>query len=261
MSLEQAYWLTVSFVFGTVFGSFLNAVIHRLPLGESLMRPSRCPKCGRPIRWYHNVPVFGWLWLRGRCRDCRARISIRYPLVELAAGLVMLSAIARWGPSPSALSTVIFSYLMLTLALIDVDHRILPNVITLPGAILGVALAFIDPRVAPLDALIGGVVGGGLLYGVAWAYLKARGREGMGMGDVKMMLLIGAFLGWRGALMTIFIGSLLGSVVGVAVIRLRQEEWEYALPFGTFLAAAAVIVDYWGPQILAWYLGMVMGGS
>jgi leader peptidase (prepilin peptidase)/N-methyltransferase len=132
----------------------------------------------------------------------------------------------------------------------------LPNVITLPGALLGLGLAFFDPRVAWMDAFLGGVIGGGLLYFVAWAYLKLRGREGMGMGDVKMMLLVGAFLGWQGALMTIFIGSLLGSIVGVAMISMSRKGWEYALPFGTFLAAAGVLVAFRGPQIFAWYWGM-----
>lgn len=257
MALE-VYRIVVAFVFGLLFGSFLNAVIYRLPLGESIMRPSQCPACDRPIRWYHNVPVFGWLALRGRCPDCNGRISARYPLVELAGGLVLAGAVAAWGLSISAFSVTVFGYMMIVLAMIDVDHRILPNVITLPGAVVGLVLSYFDPRVTWIDAAIGAFLGGGLLYGVAWAYLKARGREGMGMGDVKMMLLVGAFLGWRGALMTIFIGSLLGSIVGVALIRFASKEWEYALPFGTFLAAAGVVVSFWGPELLAWYLALTL---
>lgn len=261
MTFEEIYALAVAFLFGTLFGSFLNAVVYRLPLGESILRPSQCPRCDRPIRWYHNVPILGWVRLRGRCPDCGERISVRYPLVELAGGILMAAAVARWGLTVSAASTVIFSYLMLTLALIDVDHRILPNVITLPGAVAGFVLSFLDPRVTPLDSFLGGFLGGGILYGVAWLYLRARGREGMGMGDVKMMLLVGAFLGWRGAFMTIFIGSLLGSLVGLVLIRLSRKEWEYALPFGTFLAGAAIVVDYWGEELLAWYLRVVVPGS
>lgn len=259
--MSTIYWISVAFVFGLLFGSFLNAVIYRLPRGESILRGSRCPACHRPIRWYHNVPVAGWLWLRGRCPDCDGRISIRYPLVELAGGLVLAAAVARWGLTVSAASAAIFGYLMIVLALIDADERILPNAITLPGALAGLGLSFLDPRVSWLDSVFGGLLGAGLLYFVAWAYLKVRGREGMGMGDVKMMLLIGAFLGWRGALETIFIGSLLGSLVGVALIRLARKDWEYELPFGTFLAAAALLVNFYGPELLDWYLALVGPGN
>lgn len=247
------FTLGLAFVFGTLFGSFLNAAIYRVPLGISIMRPSACPGCDQHIRWYHNVPVLGWLMLRGRCADCGERISIRYPMVEFAGGLVLWFSIARFGVNVSGFSSALFVYIMITLALIDVDHRILPNVITIPGAIVGLVLSYFDPRIEWVDALIGGFLGGGLLYGVAWAYLKARGREGMGMGDVKMMLTVGAFLGWQGALGTIFIGSLVGSVVGVTLIKASRKGWEYALPFGTFLAAAAVIVNFYGPEIFAWY--------
>ncbi len=257
MSLHT-YYVAVAFLFGLLFGSFLNAVIYRLPIGESILRPSQCPRCERRIRWYHNVPLFGWLWLRGRCPDCSERISARYPLVELAGGLVLAGAVAYWGLGVSAFSVTVFGYMMIVLAMIDVDHRILPNVITLPGAVLGLVLAVFDPRVAWVDAALGAFLGGGLLYGVAWAYLRFRGREGMGMGDVKMMLLVGAFLGWRGALMTIFIGSLLGSIVGILLIRFASKEWEYALPFGTFLAGAGVIVAFWGPELLTWYLRLTV---
>ena len=245
--------VSAAFVFGLLFGSFLNAAIYRVPLGLSLLRPSECPRCATPISWARNVPVFSWILLRGRCASCGEPISVRYPLVELAGGALLALSVWQWGLTISALSVALFCYLMLVLALIDVDHRLLPNVITLPGAVVGLALSFFDPRVAWLDALIGGFLGGGLLYFVAWAYLKMRGREGMGMGDVKMMLLVGSFLGWQGALMTIFVGSLVGSVVGVAMISLSRKGWEYALPFGTFLAGAGVLVAFRGPQIFGWY--------
>lgn len=241
------------FVFGLLFGSFLNVVIYRVPLGITLLRPSGCPNCSASITWMQNIPVLSWILLRGRCATCGEPIPLRYPLVELTAGVLLAACIWEWGVSVSAFSVALFCYLMLVLALIDVDHRILPNVITLPGAVVGLGLSFLDPRVAWIDALIGGFLGGGLLYFVAWSYLKLRGREGMGMGDVKMMLLVGSFLGWQGALMTILIGSLLGSVVGVAMIAISRKGWEYALPFGTFLAAAGVIVAFRGPEIFAWY--------
>ena len=238
----EAWTVGTAFVFGLLFGSFLNAVIYRVPLGISLLRPSGCPRCETPISWVHNVPLLSWILLRGRCASCGEPISLRYPLVELAGGALLALSVWQWGLTISAFSTVLFCYLMLVLALIDVDHRILPHVITLPGAVVGLALSFFDPRVAWLDALIGGFLGGGLLYFVAWAYLKLRRREGMGMGDVKMMLLVGSF-----------VGSLVGSVIGVAMIFLSRKGWEYALPFGTFLAAAGILAAFRGPQIFAWY--------
>jgi len=250
----EAFTVGMAFAFGLLFGSFLNAAIYRVPLGISLMRPSGCPRCDEPISWASNVPLVSWILLRGRCASCGEPISIRYPLVELAGGALLALSVWQWGTTISAFSVALFCYLMLVLALIDADHRILPNVITLPFSVVGLALSFFDPRIAWLDALIGGFLGGGLLYFVAWSYLKLRGREGMGMGDVKMMLLVGSFLGWQGALMTIFVGSLVGSVVGVALIGLSSRKgWDYALPFGTFLAAAGVLVAFRGPEIFAWY--------
>jgi leader peptidase (prepilin peptidase)/N-methyltransferase len=245
--------IATAFVFGLLFGSFLNVVIYRVPLGISLLRPSGCPACAMAISWTQNVPVLSWIVLRGRCSSCGEKISVRYPLVELAGGLLAALCVWQWGVSVSAFSVTLFCYLMVVLALIDVDHRILPNVITIPGALVGLALAFVDPRVEWVDALLGGFVGGGLLYFVAWAYLRLRGREGMGMGDIKMMLTVGSFVGWQGALMTILIGSLLGSVIGVALIAISRKGWEYALPFGTFLAAAGILVAFRGEQIFAWY--------
>lgn len=244
-------------VFGLLFGSFLNVVVYRLPRDIDIFRKrSACPECGVPVPWYLNVPVLSFLVLRGRCGACRARIAARYPLVELATAALFGGAVARWGLEASALSSVVFGCSMLVLALIDYDFQILPNVITLPGAAVGFGLSFFDPRVTPLESLAGALVGGGGLYAVAWLYLKLRDREGMGMGDVKMLLMVGAFLGWKGAFLTIFLGSLAGSLVGVALVSLRGERWEHAMPFGTFLAAGAVIADWVGPQILAWYWGL-----
>jgi leader peptidase (prepilin peptidase)/N-methyltransferase len=251
--------LGTAFVFGTLFGSFLNVVVYRVPLGVDIWQRSACPRCHARVRWYHNVPLVSWVWLRGRCADCGGPIAVRYPIVELVAGLVTAFAVWRWGLGWTAVSATVFAYVLLVLALIDVDHRILPNVITLPGTLVGLALSLVDPQIAWWDALLGAFLGGGVLYGVAWLYLKLRGIEGMGMGDVKMMLLVGAFVGWQGTFMTIFIGSLLGTVVGIAAIVLRGRDWGYALPFGTFLAVAAFLVDAWGPEIVHWYLHTLMG--
>jgi len=256
--LPQAWLAGFGLVFGLIIGSFLNAAIYRLPRQVSVSKPrSFCPKCKSLIPWYRNIPVISWINLRGKCGDCREPISIRYPLVEATIGLLFAAALYRWGISWSALSSIVFGCGMLVLALIDYDFKLLPNVITLPGIVIGIALSFVDPRVAWLDAVIGAAVGGGLLYGVAWTYLKLRDQQGMGMGDVKMIAMIGAFVGWEGALLTIFLGSMFGSVVGLTLMKIKGREWGYALPFGTFLAIAAVIVDWGGAELLAWYWGFL----
>jgi leader peptidase (prepilin peptidase)/N-methyltransferase len=255
--VPRAWLAAFGVLIGVCIGSFLNVVIYRLPRGMDVSRPrSRCPSCGSLIAWYRNVPVVSWLLLRGRCGDCGAPISARYPLVEAAVGLIFGAALYRWGVSWSALSSAVFGAGMLTLALIDYDFKILPNVITLPGIAVGFALSLVDPRISWIDSAIGILVGGGLLYAVAWAYLKLRGQQGMGMGDVKMIGTIGAFVGWQGVLLTIFLGSLIGSLVGLTLMKLKGREWDHALPFGTFLALAAVIVDWGGPELLAWYWGL-----
>ena len=246
--------IALMFFMGAALGSFLTVVIHRLPQRRGLIERSACPRCHGRIPWYRNIPILAWMLQRGRCARCGEPISVRYPLIEVAAGTIMVAALLRWGATWTAASAIVFSYLMIVLAFIDLDHRILPNVLTLPGTVLGFALSFVDPRLDWIDSLFGIALGGGALYAVAWLYLRARGREGMGMGDVKMMFLVGAFLGWQGAFMTILIGSVLGSVIGGALIALTRRGWEYALPFGTFLAAAAVAVEFYGPPLLDWYI-------
>ncbi len=260
--VPRAWIAPFGVIFGLIIGSFLNVVIYRLPRGLDVSRPrSRCPRCKTLIPWYRNIPVFSWLLLRGHCGDCSEPISARYPLVELAVGVLFGAAVYRWGASWTALSSMIFGAAMLVLALIDYDFKILPNAITLPGIAVGFALSFLDLRIPWIDSAIGIVAGGGLLYGVAWAYLKLRGQQGMGMGDVKMIAMIGAFVGWQGALSTIFLGSMFGSVVGLTLMKIKGREWDHALPFGTFLALAAVIVDWAGPELLRWYWGLLGPGG
>ena len=251
-----------AFILGTLLGSFLNVVVYRLPLGIDIFaRRSFCPHCKVAVPGYLKIPVLSYLWLRGQCNSCTQHISVRYPIVELVAGIALGYIYARWGLTPSALSSILLACGMMVLALIDIDHRTLPNVITLPGAALGVALSFIDPRVAWWESILGVLLGGGSLYAVAVLYRFMRSREGMGMGDIKMMMMVGAFLGWRGAFLTIFLGSLLGTIVGVVFIIGSRRGWEYALPFGTFLAVAAMVSASYGPQILNWYwqLGIPAG--
>lgn len=243
-------------VFGLCLGSFLNVVIHRLPAGASLLRPgSHCPFCGRPVAARDNVPLLGWLLLRGRCRHCGARISARYPLVEfLGAACVLAGALTAPDPAAAAARSI-FLLAMVAVFFIDLEYRIIPDVITLPGAAIGILCAPLF-GVGRLDSLIGAVAGAGLLWLLGWAYHQARGREGMGGGDVKLAALLGACLGWQGMLMTLMAGSLLGTLIGVGLISAGRSRWLTRLPYGSFLSPAAVAALIWGPSVWTWYLSL-----
>jgi len=263
------------FAFGLVVGSFLNVCIWRLPKGESVVRPaSKCPACGTRIQPYDNIPLISWLALGGKCRKCKARISALYPAVELLTGLLFVACYLTFGLTVAAAKWAVFSALLVVLIIIDTRERILPDGVNFTG--LGLALAFslfsgpsdgtarwlanrifaYPPPEAALglvDALLGAAVGSGLLWVVAEGYFRLRGREGMGLGDVKMMAMAGAFLGLKRTLLTILAGSLLGSVVGLVMIGLWKKGSDYELPFGTFLGGAALLVLYFGGPLLEWY--------
>jgi leader peptidase (prepilin peptidase)/N-methyltransferase len=240
--------------FGLSLGSFLNVVIHRLPRGLSLVRPrSSCPPCGHAIRPHHNVPVLGWVVLRGRCADCRAPIPLRYPAVELAGGV--LAGVAMYAfPSPAvSLSALWLLFALLAVLFIDLEHRIIPDEISLGGTALGLALSFWT--IGFPAALLGAAAGAGGLFIVSRIYRAARGAEGMGMGDVKLAALLGAFLGLSGVVLTVLLASFLGSVLGVGLLYTRKATRTTMLPFGSFLAPAAAVVLLWGPRIWSWYAG------
>jgi leader peptidase (prepilin peptidase)/N-methyltransferase len=246
---------------GLVVGSFANVCIHRLPLGQSVVRPpSRCPSCGTLIKAYDNLPVLGFLLLRARCRACRAPISWRYPAVEAANGLLWL-ALAHWhGPAPGTFVQMALVSALLVLSLIDLDHQILPDVITLPGIAVGLLASFLPGSPAtPLQALLA-AAGGWLAFAlVAKAYEKTRGVEGLGQGDWKLAALLGAFLGWQKMLLTVLIASVAGTVVGLLAIALRGRDMRYALPLGTFLGASGVLAVFLGDILLGWYRGLFGG--
>jgi leader peptidase (prepilin peptidase)/N-methyltransferase len=278
------------FLFGIVIGSFLNVCITRIPEEVSIVSPgSRCPRCEKPIKPYDNVPVFAWIWLRGKCRNCGLPISPMYPLVELLTGLLFVGCYLEFGISQATVKWLFFICLIIILTVTDLRVRLLPDVITWPGFAAGVLFsAFVPPNdgvafllslrlfhqlpperaLGVLEALLGAAFGSLLLWGAAALYKLVRGREGMGLGDVKMMLMVGAFLGVRNAFITVLLGTLLGSILGVAVIatmyaggagrRLAERasrrglgtvnriRWliasQYHLPLGTFLGIAALIV-------------------
>ncbi len=239
---------------GLAIGSFLNVCIYRFPRGESVVSPpSRCPSCGRGLRWFDNVPVLGWLLLRGQCRTCSEPISPVYPLVEVTTGLVFAAQFWQLGWQPLLAMRLPFAAAMLVLCVIDLQHRILPNVITYPGVVIGlVASLFLEPGIQ--SALIGVAAGAGVLWVVGEAYFRWRGEEGMGMGDVKMLAMIGAFLGWELMLVTLVAASLMGSLVGGGMILLHRGDMKYQLPLGTFLAASALLSTHFGGPLLEWYL-------
>lgn len=255
---EPIGWLML-LVLGSVLGSFINVVIYRLPRGLSLLHPpSNCPGCGRPIRPHENIPLLSYVALGGRCRGCGVRIPIRYPVVELLGGLLTLFAV-RLAPSPAAAAVwSAFTLALLAIVFIDLDFRVIPDRITLPGVLLGLLWAAVGPPPF-LDALVGAVAGGGGLLLIALVYRLVTGREGLGMGDVKLMAMVGAFLGWQGALGTLLFGSLAGSLVGAGLIMRGRGTGRTALPFGSFLAPAAWVVLFAGRALWAGYLSFFSG--
>jgi len=240
-------------VFGAIVGSFLNVCIHRLPLRKSLMWPgSHCPKCQSPVKAYDNIPVLSYLWLRGRCRSCKAPISIQYPVIELITAGVFLGGYLLFDSPVLLVARLLFACAMIVLFVIDLEHRILPDVITLPGIIVGFAFSLFLPP-GWRDSLIGIVLGGGSLWLLGEVYFRMRHEEGMGFGDVKMLAMIGAFVGWKLMLLTLVLSSFAGSFVGLAIIASNRGDMKYALPFGTFLAIGAVVAATVGERIVQWY--------
>ncbi len=296
---------TAFFMFGLVFGSFLNVCIHRIPRELSVVWPgSACPKCHHDIKPYDNIPVVSWLILRGRCRNCGAPISPRYAVVELLTGLLFLACYQQFGLTIFSFKYCVFSFLIVGLIFMDAEWKLLPDAFTLPGLAVGLGLSLLAPvndvitMIAPVlmnghtiswrwlslgDALAGAAIGASFFYGIAMLYLHARGREGMGLGDVKLMAMVGAFLGMRLTVLTIFGASLVGSMFGLATVLAvwmkrtrrrmarnrepasvaRRRAWHsaravyshYQMPFGIFLGAMAMVALFFGLRLLNWYWG------
>ncbi len=253
-----ALYIVAAALFGLCIGSFLNVVIYRLPLGQSLATPpSRCRTCGYSLRWFDNIPVLSWVLLRGRCRKCGTRVSWQYP-ARRARSRARCSS--WWSGSrrsgPLMASRLLLVCILIALFGIDLEHQILPNSITLPAIAIGVLLSLIAPP-GWKDALIGVVLGGGILYAIAWGYYLWRREEGMGMGDVKMLAMIGAFLGWKAVLVTLVLSSFAGAFIGLGLMAVQRGTMKYALPFGTFLAIGAVVAMFVGEPLIAWYAGFL----
>jgi leader peptidase (prepilin peptidase) / N-methyltransferase len=244
-----------AFILGSIVGSFANVCIFRLPAKRSVVRPrSSCPACQAPIRAYDNVPILSYLVLRGRCRDCGVPISLRYPVVEALTGLAALAVFTLDGPSPQFLIHFTFVVVLIVVTFIDYDHQIIPDLISLPGIVLGFLASLLSSPPTWQSSLLGIVIGGGILWAVAEGYYWLTHREGMGGGDIKLLAMIGAFLGWEAIPVTLMLASLAGTLIGLGLILLRGRDARMPIPFGPFLAAGAVCALFFGDAILAWYL-------
>jgi len=256
--IPDAMALTLVGGFGLIVGSFLNVCIYRLPRRESLVLPaSHCTACGRSLQWFENVPVLSYLILRGRCRTCGVRISPVYPMIEMAAAAVALIWYGQFGQQPLLfVARLVFAWALLVLFVIDLRQRILPNVITLPGIVVGFLFSLLAPPDTPgwRESLIGLVAGGGVLYLLAEGWRLIRHEEAMGGGDIKMLAMIGAFLGWQLMIFTLVFSSLLGALIGLTLIATGKGNRKSQLPYGTFLALAALAACVVGQPVVNWYV-------
>jgi leader peptidase (prepilin peptidase)/N-methyltransferase len=242
----SAFLLIAAFLLGTCLGSFFNVLIYRLPREESILHPgSRCPACGRPVRAWENLPIVSFFLLRGKCAGCGSGISWRYPVVEAMSGVGFLLIAYADGPGFPLLRDLLFFSLLVPIVFIDIDHRIIPDELSLGGLAAGILLSFL-PGGDWKGALSGALLGGGILFVTAAVYHRVTGIEGLGGGDVKLLAMIGAFLGWRGALFTILFGSLMGVVGGVVAMRKGNDGLKTAIPYGPYLCAAALIARFLG---------------
>lgn len=280
--VPPVFGYVVAGVFGAIIGSFLNVVIHRVPLEESIVFPnSRCPSCGAVIAFYDNIPILSYAFLRAKCRNCKEHISFRYPAVELLTAALFVAVAWHDGLSVALPFDLVFASALLALVFIDAEHMILPNVITYPGIVFAliarVALPLITGTphfddvpslangalagmpvwvVSLVGALIGALIGGGSLWLMGWTWEKLRGIEAMGLGDVKMMFMVGAYLGWRLTILTIFAGVLTGSVIGIVLMAKQgQRNMQMLLPFGVFLGLGAIAALLFGAPLVEWYAG------
>jgi leader peptidase (prepilin peptidase)/N-methyltransferase len=248
----------LSVLLGLILGSFLNVCIYRLPHGLSIVRPrSSCSSCNQAIAWFDNIPVASYLLLHGRCRNCRASIPIRYPLIEAGTALISWLVFQRFGLGSAYLVYFLYAASLLTVSVIDLDHRIIPDEISLSGIVIGLLLAAVTPLMAFLDALFGLLLGGGSLLLVGMAYEAVRKQEGIGGGDIKLLAMIGAFTGWKGVLFTIFGGSLIASVVGITVMVVRRANGQVPIPFGPFLSGASFVYVLVGDRLIQAYWGLL----
>lgn len=250
----------IAFVFGAVVGSFLNVCIYRIPLGLSVVSPgSRCPECRRPVPFYYNVPIISYALLGGRCAFCKTPLSFQYPLVEALTGAFYALLVWRFGLAIDTAVYAAFISCLVVITFIDLKLQIIPDVISLPGIPVGLVLSFFTASPGVINAVIGAFSGGAILLCIAAGYHKLTGVEGMGGGDIKLLAMIGAFIGWKGVLVTILAGSFLGAIVGVITMLVFGRGSRHAIPFGPFLSAGAVIYIFFGSSAIRWYIMRTIG--
>lgn len=246
----------------------MNVCIYRIPAGQSIVwPPSSCPKCGNRIRFYDNIPVISYLLLLGKCRQCKVYISLRYPVVELISGLLSVALYIRYGLSPQYLLYLLFSYSLIVISFIDIDHQIIPDVISLPGILIGLIISIVQlnqisgqitGQVNWLDSLIGIACGGGSLFLIAFVFEKLTGKEGMGGGDIKLLAMIGAWMGWKALPFVVFLSSVSGTIIGGGALLLSRKNYRTRIPFGPFLALSALVFFFFGEEIVLWYYNRII---
>jgi leader peptidase (prepilin peptidase)/N-methyltransferase len=243
------------FVFGALFGSFANMLIVRVPKGENIVLPaSHCDSCGKALKWYHNIPLLSCLVLRAKCAFCKKSFGWRHFWVELIMASLFLSVVSTFGFSWLSLEYLIFVFGLVVISFIDFDHRIIPDSFSLGGIVVGLIGAYLNPQREFMDAFWGFLVGGGFLFAIAYAYLLLRKVEGMGGGDIKLLGWIGAVLGFKSIFFVVFVSSILGSIVGIAIMIKSKDGLKSSLPFGPYLALAAILYMFFGTELLSWYL-------
>jgi leader peptidase (prepilin peptidase)/N-methyltransferase len=250
----SSFMVVYSALFGLALGSFMNVCIYRIPLKKSIVSPpSSCPNCGERIRFYDNIPLISYLLLLGKCRHCSNPLAWHYPLVEALTGLLSVALFIRYGLSYQYFLFLLFTSALVTISFIDLHHKIIPDVLSLSGIVVGLAVSFMPGTISWLDSLIGIIAGGGSLFLVAFVYERITGREGMGGGDIKLLAMIGAWLGWRQLYLIVLISSLVGAIVGIAFLLMAGKGFRVRIPFGPFLSLGAIACLFFGPELMNWY--------
>ncbi len=250
----EIFWKFTAFLFGLVFGSFFNVLIYRLPKEMNIAKPrSFCPVCKTPIPWYHNIPVISYIFLRGKCHFCGTKIPIRYPVVELLTGFLFLANYKFFGLSFTFVLNIIFSSIFLVLFFTDLEERILPDELTIGGSILALGLSFLRKDVFWIESFIGGLIGFLIFIGAYFLFLKAKNKEGLGWGDIKYIILIGAFFGPMKMLLIIILSSIIGVASWLFIVFLMKKERDYELPFGSYLSLVSIIFVFYGDKITIAY--------
>jgi len=254
----DSFLVAYSALFGLALGSFMNVCIYRIPLKRSIVSPpSSCPNCGEKVRFYDNIPLISYLVLLGKCRHCRTPLAWHYPVVEALTGLLSMALFIRYGISYQYFLYLLFTATLLTISFIDLHHKIIPDILSLSGIVAGLAAAFVPGTVSWSDSIIGIIAGGGSLFLVAVIYERITGREGMGGGDIKLLAMIGAWMGWRQLHLIVLISSLTGAIVGVAFLLMAGKGFRVRIPFGPFLSLGAILCFFFGSELLNWYLRLL----